>query len=99
MLFLQPGQRGERPLVRLDLLRRLENRPRLARIGIEPEDEEFGRQRAEIDDTADERFRPVPAPLRPFGIRFGGLVPAGLALGRREVEVGAERRKSFGQAL
>ena len=45
----------------------LEHRARLARIGIEPEDEEFGRHRAEIDDAVDERLRPVPAPLRPFG--------------------------------
>src|SRR6202035_1018668 len=79
MLFLQSGQRGERPRIRLNILWRLENRPRLARVGIEPKDEEFGRQRAEIDDTADERLRPVPTPLRAFGSLFDDLVLTGLA--------------------
>src|ERR1700692_4459543 len=84
MLFLQSGQRGERPRIRLNVLWRLENRIRLARVGIEPKDEKFSRQSAEIDDTADERFRPVPAPLRPFGSLFDGLVLARLAReGRR----------------
>src|SRR5580693_8120644 len=91
MLFLQSGQRGERPRIRLNVLWRLENRTRLARVGIEPKDEEFGRQRAQIDDTADERLRPVPAALRPFGSLFVGLVVAGLALDgwwrRREHQV------------
>src|ERR1700675_4774631 len=80
MLFLQSGQRRERPRIRLNVLWRLENRIRLARVGIEPKDEKFSRQSAEIDDTAHERFRPVPAPLRPLGSLFDGLVLASLVL-------------------
>jgi hypothetical protein len=49
----QSRQVGERAPVRLNILWRLENRPGLARIGIEPKDEELGRHRAEIDNPTD----------------------------------------------
>ena len=72
-----PG--GERTRLRLFLLRRLEHRVRLARIGIEPEDEKLRGQRAEIDDAADQRLRIVP--LRLGLLRFG--IGAGRCVGLR----------------
>ena len=47
---------------RASACRRLENRAGFARIGIEPEDQEFGRERAEIDRAVDQRLRIVPFP-------------------------------------
>ena len=46
---------------------------RLARIGIEPEDQELGGKRTKIDDTADQRLRIVPlhvARLASLGFRL-----------------------------
>src|SRR5260370_2934702 len=57
--FFQRGQRGERLRKIIPHARRLEYGAWLARIGIDAENEEFGRHRAEIDRPVHERFRRI----------------------------------------
>src|ERR1700687_2296293 len=59
LFLLQRGQHRERMRRIIASRRRLKDRIRLARIGIDGEDEEFGRNRAEIDRSIDQWFRPV----------------------------------------
>ena len=52
LILGQLGKGGKWPRIRLGVLRRLENGIRLSRIGIKPEDQELGGERAQIDDPA-----------------------------------------------
>src|ERR1700691_4735988 len=61
--LLERGKRGERTFVRRCGLRRLEYRSGLAGIWIEPEDEEFGGDRAKIDQPVYKRVRSLPVLL------------------------------------
>src|SRR5579863_8918674 len=60
LIFGQLGKRGKWAILRCANLRRLENCARFAGIRIEPQDQEFGGERAQIDDSADERLPIVP---------------------------------------
>ena len=60
LALCQPAKGGKGSLLRLAILRLLENRTRFARIRIQAKNEKLGRQRAQIDDAADERFRIIP---------------------------------------
>src|SRR5215475_2946529 len=56
-LLLQSRERRESAPRQLLPAWRLEHRPRLARIGIDPEDQEFGRDCTEIDGSINQWFR------------------------------------------
>ncbi len=55
--FVSPASAANGPSSGLAVRRRLENRARLAGIGIEPEDQELGGERAQIDHAVDQRLR------------------------------------------
>ena len=68
---LQGFQRGKRMICGIGGFdHRLENRIRLARVRIDPQEQRIGRQPAQIDDTIYDRLRRV----RNFGVAFGCLV-------------------------
>src|ERR1700674_5307063 len=58
-ISFQRGQCGERLRRIFPATGRLEYDAGLARIGIDAEDEEFGRQRAKIDHPIDQQFRRI----------------------------------------
>ena len=57
----------------------------LTRIGVDAEDQEFGRQRAQIERAVDQRFRRLVAAARAFAGAFGLRLAS--PLGRREFEI------------
>src|ERR1700733_7030096 len=72
----QLGKGGKWALIRLSVLRRLENGAGFAGIGIEAENQELGRERSQVDHTADQRLRIAPFHIARFGfsarLRRGG---------------------------
>lgn len=60
LALCQTAKRRKRSLLAVGILRRLENRTRFARIRIQAKNQKLGRQRAQIDDAADERFWGTP---------------------------------------
>jgi len=89
----EAGKNGKRPRIGGNVLRWLKFRARFAGIGIDPDDQELGRQRAEIDASAEQRLRLVEVPLRPT---FAGLIVL-LALGSLGITYAVTRWRSRGR--
>src|SRR5215469_15880843 len=68
-------------LVASGILRRLKNRTRFSRIRIQAEDQELGRQRAQIDDAALEWFWVIP-----FHIMLLAFIPGRFCKSLRRFE-------------
>ena len=94
--FLQRGERRERMRRVIAGGRRLEYGVRLARIGIDAEKQELGRDRAEVDDAVDQHFRGIVD--RDIDL---AAVPTGVAmpmLRRRRAAAGTKTR-SIGSSI